>query len=387
MTPRPVVLSLLGLLVAGSAAGLHVAIVSPEHGTPRFGPVEFEAEVIPEDRIQEVVMVLDNGIIARFERPPFKTEFDLGEENRPHLFEVAATDTDGTTFRAALEMPAIPVDMEIDVELRQLYLTVTRNGARVENLERSDFEVFDNRTSQQIVTFARGDIPFVAVLLVDASRSMQGARLTTATAGAQVFAASMQPLDQAKLTLFNDRISHSTPFTSYARVLGIGLSDVRASGGTSLNDNLYLALRQLEKRQGRRLVILLSDGVDISSVLDIAGVTVAARQCRSMIFWIRPREPAGRVSHLSAWRDSESHRREIRGLERLVEETGGRIVSIASIGEAAEAFAEILAEIRAQYVIGYYPSDDDGSGTWHRVDVRTTAVGLEVRTRQGYLED
>lgn len=386
MISRQLILTGLLSLLAVPTWGLHLTLLNPKAGQPVFGTVLITAEVLPESEVHEVVFLVDDRIAGTRRVPPFELEVDLGEGNRPHVFEVFATDLAGRAFRTLLETPAVFVDLAIDVALQQLYLTVNDRGERVPDLERQDFRVLDNGKPQEIVTFERGDIPFVAALLVDASRSMEGAKLETALAGAQAFAAAMEPLDQAKLTLFNDTLSLSTPFTSFPQVLSAGLADARASGGTSLNDNLYLAMKLLEDRQGRRLVILLTDGVDLTSVLSMQQVMETARRSQSLIYWIRLGEPDPRVSHFSAWRDGEGHRRELRQLEHLVAVTGGRIVTLGRIAEINDAFATILDEIRNQYVIGYYPSQDLDNGRWHRIKVSVKGSGFRVRTRQGYLD-
>lgn len=373
-------------LVSAPCPALHMTILSPDSVHPVFGAVVFSVDVLPASEVQEVLFLVDDRIIGTRDEPPFEMEVDLGEVNRTHIFEVLATDLAGRPFRIMLETPAVPVDLAIDVSLQQLYLTVTQHGQRVPDLQRGDFQVRDNGKPQEIVTFERGDIPFVAVLLVDASRSMEGAKLEAALAGAKTFATAMESLDQAKLLLFNDTLSMSTPFTSFPQVLSTGLGRARASGGTSLNDHLYVALKLLEERQGRRLVILLTDGVDLTSVLTMQQVMETARRSQSLVYWIRLGEPEPRVSRFSAWRDGKGHEQELRGLEQLVSATGGSIVTVSRISEITSAFVAILDEIRNQYVIGYYPTENLANGRWHRIKVRVESPGLRVRTREGYLD-
>jgi len=379
---------LAGIFALVSAPGwsLHLAILDPQAGQPVFGAVTFTAEVLPESQVEQVVFLVDNIVVGERRKPPFQLQVDLGEGNRTHIFEVVATDLAGKPFRAIIETPSVPVDLSIEVSLQQLYLTVIDENQRVPDLGQQDFRVLDNRKPQRIITFERGDIPFVAVLLLDASRSMQGEKLEAALAGARTFAAAMEPLDQAKLTLFNDSVSLSTPFTSFPQVLSSGLGSARASGGTSLNDNLYLALRILEERQGRRMVILLTDGIDLTSVLTMKQVQETARRSQSLVYWIRLGEPAPRVSHFSAWRDGKGHKKELLGLEQLVPATGGKIVTVSQIAEVADAFVAILDEIRNQYVIGYYPTENLDNGKWHRIKVTVDSPGVRVRTRDGYLD-
>ncbi len=82
----------------------------------------------------------------------------------------------------------------------------------------------------------------------------------------------MRELDESKVTVFSDVIQNTTPFSGNPEVLTAGLTSALGHGGTAINDNLYVALKLLESRQGRRLVVLLSDGINSHSTLDVADV-------------------------------------------------------------------------------------------------------------------
>ncbi len=368
-----------------TAAQPAVILLSPEPGQPVFGEVEIIAEVVSEQPIRRVTFWLDGRVAGELREPPFQITVDVGSSSREHRFEVVAEDMAGNAGRSLLISPEFDVDLELELELQQLYVTVSQQGQRVLNLSENDFIVLDQGQPQQLVTFERGDVPLTALILVDASDSMRGERLAAAVAGAQAFIAGMADLDQAKLLLFADRVLHDSPFTNFAEVLGTGLSGVEARGSTALNDHLYLALRLLEPRQGRRLVILLSDGVDVASVLRMEEVLVALRRSQALVYWLRlgSGETTG---HISAWRDIEAHRREFETLEAGVRESGGRVLVLPNIEGTAAAFTEILRELRDQYVLGYYPSDNRGDGDWHEVRVRVKRRGLKVRTRKGYVD-
>lgn len=362
-----------------------VTLVAPEPGRPVFGEVEVVAEVTSEREVRRVTFWLDGRVVGELREPPYRLIVDAGTGSSEHRFEVVVEDTSGDVGRSLLISPEFDVDFALDLQLQQLYATVNRRGRRVLDLQPADFTVLDQKRVQKLVTFERGDVPLTALLLLDASDSMRGDRLKTAVAGAQAFIAGMAELDQAKLLLFSDRVLHDSPFTNFADVLAAGLSGVEARGSTALNDHLYLALRLLEPRQGRRVVILLSDGVDVSSVLRMEEVLATLRRCRALIYWLRLGSAASN-DHASAWRDVESHRREFELLETGVEESGGRVLVLDDIAGTAAAFTEILSELRDQYVLGYYPSDNRGDGRWHEIKVRVKGRGFKVRTRQGYVD-
>lgn len=383
---RWLVLSLLAAW-AGSAAAddeLDVTLLMPTYGEAVFGEIEVGAEIYPPDAdVQRIEFYLDDELVGFLQKPPFKTLVDAGQENVAHEFVVVAYDREGRSARALVRTPRIDTDEEISVDLQQLFVTVERGGGRALDLGRDDFSIFDNGARQDLVTFERGDVPFTAVLLVDASTSMKGRRLQIALSGAESFVKGMHELDQAKLILFADRLLFETPFTNFASVLTLGLGGVEAGGGTALNDHLYLAMKRLAEKQGRRVVVVLSDGVDVESVLSMEEVRWTAGQQQPVIYWIRTEQ--GR-RHMSMWRGTEEHDRELELLEAAITESGGRIETIPSIEEVPRAFQAIQEDLRNQYVLGYYPKVSDDAKSWHRIDVRASAPGLAVRTRTHYLE-
>ena len=184
--------------------------------------------------------------------------------------------------------------------------------------------------------------------------------------------------------MFSDRIVRATSFTGFREVLTAALSTVIATGATALNDYLYVGLKQLERQQGRRVVLLLSDGIDSASVLGMKDVLEYSDHNPSLVYWLRLPAPGARIS--SAWRDAEGYRKELARLEDLVTRSGGRILELAGVEEAAGAFDAVLEELRGQYVLGYYPTTRADDGTWHPVKVRVTGPGLKVRTRRGYID-
>lgn len=400
------------LVAAGPAmAALEVAIVSPPAGEAVFGAVEIVAEV--GEPVERLEFFVDGRRAGTAESPPYRLLVDVGQENREHRFEVVAHGADGGRARAERRTPAIRVDERVDLDLQQVYVTVTGpGGRRVLDLEERSFRIRDDGKPQKIVTFARGDIPMTATLLVDGSLSMIGKRLEAALAGVRTFLEDLRPLDEARLMVFGDRLFQVTPFAGPEAPPAPGLTADQAVGGTAIFDHLYLALSALEERQGRRVVVLLSDGVDLHSVLTPAELRDFARRSQAMVYWVRsedeepaetgpgPRRvrsrtgqmfvvrpgPFYRKAPLSSWRDAEMVAESLATLEQIVEESGGRVLEVASVDDVGPAFAEILAELREQYALGYYPDPSRNDGSWRKVRVELAGGRVEVRTRAGYVD-
>lgn len=387
----PLFLLLLCLLPAGgepAPAPASIQIVSPPPGQPVFGEVEIRAEV--RGAVRRVEFFVDNLRVGIAEAPPWRVVIDVGNDNTEHSIEAVAYGAAGPIGSAKVQTLRLQVDDEIEVGLQQLYVIVERGGVRAGDLTRQDFTILDDGLPQEIITFERGEIPFTAVLLVDSSTSMAGSRLRTAIDGARSFVGGMKRLDEAKMILFSDRVLLETPFTSVPSILTLGLSNAEAGGGTALNDALYVGLKRLEGRQGRRVVILVSDGVDIESVLPMEQVQRSARQGHVVLYWLRLRRLGEDTLPLmeiySSWRDGEGHRREMELLRSAVLESGGRIETLDNLDQIQTALQKLLRELRDQYVLGYYPSQSKGRGSWHDLDLRVRGEGLQVRTQEGYLE-
>jgi Ca-activated chloride channel family protein len=377
------------LVTAAQGQGrLALAFLQPAPGQPLFGEVEVHLGVrTGGSPVQRLDLFLDGVRVGSLTRPPWRFAIDVGDDNVPHQLEAVAVDRSGATATARLTSGTIAVQEQIEVALRPLFVRVERGGQLVPDLRREDFTVTDDGVRQQIVTFERGDVPFTAAVLLDASSSMRGGRLGAAITGVTAFARALQRMDEAKLLLFADRVLLETPFANAASFLTLGLPQVEAGGGTALHDALYLALARLEPRTGRKVVLVLSDGVDVESVLSMEDVRAFARRSDVILYWLRlgGAEPAGQVSH-TAWRNVEEHMRERQLLHDTVLESGGRILDVPRIEDVHQALAAVLQELREQYVLGYYPSNQRGPDTWHEVRVSVAGENVQVRTHRGYAE-
>jgi VWFA-related protein len=389
--PFPRLASFLALLALGAglralaAAPLTVKIMAPAAAQPVFGQVVVEAQVTGAG-IERVEFLLDGKQVGVARHPPYTVTVDVGDENREREWKVVAYGAGGVAVLDRVVTLPIRIDDQMNVRLQQLFITVLRNGARTLELTQEDFRIFDNGEPQRIVAFDKGELPITAVLLLDASESMKGDLLAAAESGARAFVGGMRPLDQAMLALFSDQLLRVTDFTADHAVLEAGLTGVSASGGTAVDDFLYLSLKLLEGRQGRRVVVLLSDGSDVNSVLSMADVLRKARTSQALIYWIQLEGGAKHKSYTSSWRGHAENDRDYKDLERAVEESGGRIQPVQRLDQIEGVFRGIMQELREQYAIGYYPSNLKNDGSWHAVKAEVDLSGCRVRTAHGYVD-
>ncbi len=381
---------LFGALAVAAASGAEEPppawFLSPPALEPALGKIVLEVEV-QHPEVREVRFLVDGRAAGSVGQRPYRLTIDLGDEFGPHLFEAVVFGLAGELTRIARRTPGLRVDDAVDLGLRQLYVAVEGEAVDRRPLTSEEFTVIDAGARQEIVTFEGGDAALAVAVLVDASDSMSGGALRAALAAARALLDGLHELDEAALLLFADGLTFRGPYGPAGKALEQTRESVSATGGTALNDALYLALRQLEGRQGRRVIVLLSDGLDIHSALDIDQVLWAMRRSGSVVYWIELRTPRSDDRVRSPWRTDDQHDAERAGLRRLVAESGGRVVPIAGLADAAGAFGSILAELRSQYVVGYYPTVDRDDGAWHPVAVRFGRAGLKARTRRGYVDD
>jgi Ca-activated chloride channel homolog len=382
----------LGLLAAAilpgvpgvARAGVSVQILTPLEGAPIFGQTEVKVQV-GEEKVAKVEVYVNGKLVGTMTKAPTLV-FDAGDENVQRELKVVAYGAAGDTATAVRVFRPIQIDDTMDLKLQQLFVTVTRGDERALDLDKGDFKIADNGKAQEMVTFGKGDLPLTAVLLLDTSESMQGERLEGVRRGATAFLKAMKPLDEAALVLFSDRLLKITPFLEDKAALAKAMGDTQAAGGTAVNDYLYMSLKLLEPRLGRRVIILLSDGADVHSILPMSDVLWKTRTSQAMIYWIQLEGGEKHHSYASAFRNAKENDVEYETLEKSVLESGGRILPIDRVEEIEGAFRGILQELREQYVLGYYPSDVRRNGRWHDIRVKVDRSGLRVRTRDGYVD-
>ncbi|MEL7058558.1 MAG: VWA domain-containing protein [Acidobacteriota bacterium] len=376
-------------------------IVQPPAGLPIFDQVEVEVRVPASLAVAELRLEVDGREAARLVLPPWRVTIDVGSENREREIVAIARLADGSELRATRRTAAIRIDDSLDLGLQQLYVTVTdRRGELRKNLPRTAFRIEDANAPQELVTFAAGDVPFTAALLLDASSSMVGERLDASRRGIERFVGGMGDLDLARLLVFADRLLDLSTWTSDSAELARRVGETEATGGTAMYDHLHQAVLLLEQRQGRRVVLVLSDGWDLHSVLDFETVERLVRRSGVQIFWLRPAAdvPRGRLLGpreggtvrraipYGAWRGRDDGLGAYRAFEDLVEDTGGRIVSFESDADIEPALVGVLDELRSQYALGYYPTQRRGGGSWREVEIDVAGSGLRVRAPQGYVD-
>jgi Ca-activated chloride channel family protein len=257
----------------------------------------------------------------------------------------------------------------------------TRKGRVVRDLGQRDFKVFEDSVPQEIRFFSsETNEPISLAFLLDVSGSMrQVDKLVHAKEAVRHFVDNLQKDDRFALVCFADQqVSWVTEFTQDRKRFLRRLDVQEGYGQTALNDAVAATPELVdEKGKGRKAIVLITDGVDNRSHLSM---WEAVKQAR------RVSVPVYTLGFLSLPEESlpKNARTNLHVLEQVAVETGGKLFLIHSPIELKEAIAELQAELRFQYVIGYYPIRRVADGKFRRVRLEVDSDRLDVRTRRGY---
>jgi Ca-activated chloride channel homolog len=256
------------------------------------------------------------------------------------------------------------------------YVTVTdANNRLVTDLTREDFEILDNGRPQEITIFDNEVRPITVVVMLDTSISMTH-RLKDLYAGAEQFLLRLLPHDKATVGAFNDKIEFASGFTSDRNSLISALKRLDFGNETHLYDSVYASLDQLEKADGRKVILLFTDGADFGSRQGSGGALERAREGDVMIYGIGlETEFFNGQSYVRSKPDSI--------LNRFASETGGGYFDLKRNADLNASFTRIAQELRSQYLIGFSPAALDGKV--HRLEVRAKRPGLKPRSRRSYV--
>jgi Ca-activated chloride channel family protein len=273
---------------------------------------------------------------------------------------------------------------KVDVRLVRLLVTVKNAaGDLIGSLDRKLFNVTDNGVPQEIAVFERETAqPLSVTLLLDTSGST-GKDLKYETTSLNkfldAFIAEGNPEDAAALYTFNWQVTLLNSFTRRIGRVEDNLKALRSEGGTSLYDAVYLAAPDLRNRQGRHVIVVVTDGGDTTSAKSYRDAVESAQRADAVVYAIVVvpiTNPAGRNT-------GGEH-----ALEAMVEATGGRMFYPAVGAELDRAFVDILRDLRTQYLLGYYPRGvPQGDHNFHTVHVGLENKDLRVSTRTGYYGD
>jgi Ca-activated chloride channel homolog len=258
-----------------------------------------------------------------------------------------------------------------------LFVTVADAQKRlVPGLNKEDFDVFDNEKSQPIIYFDNSVLPITVVVMLDTSGSMT-LTIDLLKQAAEQFLIRLLPDDKARVGAFNDKIQFSSRFTNDRDELVSDVKNLDYGNGTRLWDAVDASLEELKGIDGRRVVLVFTDGDDTESKNSSLGKVIErARADEVMIYAI------GLESHYFNGQRMVRSKPDS-GLRKIADETGGGYFELQKTADLAPTFTKVAQELHSQYVIGFTPTQLDNRV--HKLMVKMKQPGMTARARRSYL--
>ena len=261
-------------------------------------------------------------------------------------------------------------------QIVSLFVTVADAQRRlVAGLTQEEFEVHDNEKPQPIVFFQNEIQPITVVVMLDTSGSMT-LTLDLLRQAAEQFIIRLLPADKGRVGAFNDKIQFSSRFTGDRDQLVTDVKNLDYGNGTRLWDAVGASLDELKGIDGRRVVLVFTDGDDTSSRIGLGTVVERARAEEVMIYAI------GLESNYFNGQ-SMVRTKPDSGLRKIADETGGGYFELKKTSELASTFTKVAQELHSQYVIGFTPTQLDNRV--HKLAVKMKQPGMTARARRSYL--
>jgi Ca-activated chloride channel homolog len=275
--------------------------------------------------------------------------------------------------------------IKLDTELVLLDVTVIdQNNNPVYTLAKDDFSVFEDKVKQEIDNVSREEVPISMGLVIDTSGSMRSKLQTVTDAGLKLIR-QMKGSDEAFIAQFKLESELVTDYTRDQKELEEGLGELYTSGGTALLDAIIATADYSSEKgkQRRKALVVITDGLERNSSVKEREVMEAIKENEVQVYlvgFISEDEPQGLFNRSPAKKAKEL-------LTRLAEDSGGRAYFPKEVSEMGAIAAQIGKDLRTQYVVSYYPSNQSRDGKFRTVKVTVTPKDtrkLIARTRQGY---
>jgi Ca-activated chloride channel homolog len=270
--------------------------------------------------------------------------------------------------------------LKVDVNLVNVFVTVTdENGAPVASLKKEDFKLLEDGKEEKISVFDKqSELPLSIVVAIDTSLSTKKDQKLELESARRFAKAIVRPVDALSLYEFSEIVHEVVHFTSDLKEIDRGIDRIRTGAATALYDAIFLCSQALERRQGRKVLVVITDGGDTVSQMNYSAALREAQQAEAIVYSIIvvPIEA-------SAGRDTGGEH----ALIQISEDTGGKYYYASSLPQLDAAFQQISNELRTQYLLAYYPSRRYADSDFRRIDVKLKgeeARDYKTRHRTGY---
>jgi VWFA-related protein len=359
-------------------AGPHrfaVRLVEPAPGRRYTASLRAQAEVdVPEgDRLDRVELFLNDTPVATLYQAPFAHPVLLPSGLGAAYVRAVAYLADGHSAEDLVFVNAPENLDQIDVRLVELFTSaLDRRGRPVDDLGREEFLVREEGEVQELRRFERvRELPIWAGLLLDRSSSMAEEIREVAAGALAFFEQVLGPKDRAAVLTFNHQPELAVRFTGDPEVLAGGVAGITAEGGTALYDSLVEALYYFSGVNGKRALLVITDGEDQGSRYSFDEALDYARRTGVAVYTIGLGLPAAGARFRMQ-------------LQRLATETGGRSFLISRASELERVYDSIEEELRSQYLLAYQSTYSGRDSGFREVEVEVKRPGVSANTIRGY---
>lgn len=323
--------------------------------------------------------------------PPRNTDpLDSPEPKRPRL---VGTDDPFPANPQKSSEPATPEESMLKLDTSLVIVPVSaidKNGKFVPGLVSNDFQLFENGIKQEITEFGSSEAPFHVALLIDTSPSTRF-KIEDMQDAAIAFLDQLRPQDQVMVVSFDNNVRVDSEFTNNRDRLMRAILRTRTGGGTRVYDALDLSLTErLKKVQGRKAIVVFTDGVDTTSRLSYPeDVMTHVEESGVLVYSIRfdtllDVQPQNNTGPLPPGNSKEDYDFARSFLKDLALRSGSRTIDVETTTDLHQAFNTIAEELRKQYWLGYYPENTERDGSYRRIKVNVNKPDIVIRSRQGY---
>jgi VWFA-related protein len=371
----------------GESGPVTVRFVEPQGLIEGVTRISVEVTTDAPARIVQVAIYVDDALLSIIETPPYTLTWNAGSRFHRKILRAVASDSAGRTGEAVLVTRPLRIGQYEEVRLVNVYATVRDRKSRpVLDLERHDFILLEDGVPQTLSHFTSARVPLTVALLIDASNSMsRSGKLRLARKAAADFARAVEPEDRLLVLHFNDRLHGSTEPVSDRKKITESIEAIQAEGGTAPYDAIFRTADLLAGREGRRAIVLLSDGRDQSLTENEPGslhlfeeALEKAHRAETAVYAV------GLGRHLDAELDLQRQRSLKEILEMFARQTGGRAYFPERAGQLSGIYKEIASDLKQQYGIGYTSTNGTRDGRWRGIVLKARDAALQVQARKGY---
>jgi len=326
--------------------------------------------------IKNVVLYAGDKKLQEWTRPPYALSLPTARLEGVDFVRASALDDTGYEASDLLFLSGDRYIEEIEVNLIELPVSVnTADGQPISNLQQDNFSVFENGKAQKISGFNyAANLPISVGVLLDHSGSMEKRMEDAKSAAVDFFRSIIKTGDRAFIAAFASDPTKNAPFVSSVETLQAQVEAIpKAAGGTSLYDAIVTGLYRFRNVQGRKALIVITDGADTTSRLSYDDMLTYARASRVPLYFI-----GIGFSGMGGMGGGGT----MRG---LAAETGGVAYLIRNVSQLTETYKALEQDLRSQYLLSYHTESTKKDQSYRTVEVKVDRPDAKVRTIRGFI--